>query len=181
MRNRPTSVYFSGYCISWFGSTRLSSVFFVQFLQQGLKLRSSRSASNRPLRATVGQNSSSIQMASACHVCAAVRGPQRPIGLWSRWTKLISSKFLVHKLKKRRKVFSVKIFFFKRWIILMNCFLQHQKVYIWKIFSQFRHPKKVLKPHTDWVFSDFDHLHQLTSISFTPLLTATQKKDLPKS
>ena len=37
-----------------------------------LKLRSSRSDSNRRLRATVGQNSSSFQMASACHVCAAV-------------------------------------------------------------------------------------------------------------
>ena len=36
------------------------------------KLRSSRSASNRSLRATVGQNSSSVQMTSACHVCAAV-------------------------------------------------------------------------------------------------------------
>ena len=37
-----------------------------------LKLRSSRSDSNRRLRATVGQNSSSFQMASACHMCAAV-------------------------------------------------------------------------------------------------------------
>ena len=31
-----------------------------------------RSESNRRLRATVGQNSSRVQMASACHVCAAV-------------------------------------------------------------------------------------------------------------
>ena len=37
-----------------------------------LKLRSSMTSSNRPLRATVGQNSSSVQMASANHVGAAV-------------------------------------------------------------------------------------------------------------
>ena len=43
---------------------------FIQWCP--LKLRSSRSDSNRRLRATVGQNSSSFQMASAYHVCAAV-------------------------------------------------------------------------------------------------------------
>ena len=37
-----------------------------------LKLRSSRAESNWPLWATVGQNSSSVQMASAYHVGAAV-------------------------------------------------------------------------------------------------------------
>ena len=37
-----------------------------------LKLRSSRAESNRPLRATVHQNSSSVQMASANHVGTAV-------------------------------------------------------------------------------------------------------------
>ena len=37
-----------------------------------VKLRSSRAESNRPLRATVGQNSSSVQMASANHMGAAV-------------------------------------------------------------------------------------------------------------
>ena len=37
-----------------------------------LKLRSSRAESNWQLRATVGQNSSSVQMASAYHVGAAV-------------------------------------------------------------------------------------------------------------
>ena len=36
------------------------------------KLRSSREESNWQLRATVGQNSSSVQMASANHVGAAV-------------------------------------------------------------------------------------------------------------
>ena len=40
-----------------------------------------RAASNWPLQATVGQNSSSVQMASACHVCAA---------------------FLVHVARRRR-------------------------------------------------------------------------------
>ena len=69
------------------------------FLKLKLKLRSSRGESNWQLRATVGQNSSSVQMASAYHVGAAVlahvarrvqlaaagyRGPkqqQRPNGL----------------------------------------------------------------------------------------------------
>ena len=37
-----------------------------------VKLRSSRAESNWQLRATVGQNSSSVQMASAHHVGAAV-------------------------------------------------------------------------------------------------------------
>ena len=38
----------------------------------GLKLRSSRAESNWPLRSTVGQNSSSVQMAFAYHVGAAI-------------------------------------------------------------------------------------------------------------
>ena len=37
-----------------------------------LQLRSSRAESNWQLRATVGQNSSSVQMASAYHVGAAI-------------------------------------------------------------------------------------------------------------
>ena len=41
-------------------------------LKMYLKLRSSMTSTNRPLRATVGQNSSSIQMAAANHVGAAV-------------------------------------------------------------------------------------------------------------
>ena len=42
------------------------------FVRDTLKLRSSRAESNRPLRATVGQNSSSVQMASVNPVGAAV-------------------------------------------------------------------------------------------------------------
>ena len=45
---------------------------FRTFFKDSLKLRSSISASNRLLRATVSQNSSSVQMAAACHVSAAV-------------------------------------------------------------------------------------------------------------
>ena len=65
------------------------------------KLRSSRSASNRPLRATVGQNSSSVQMACVPRgrCCFGTRGPQPPIGLCSRWTKLMS--FLSFRVNQR--------------------------------------------------------------------------------
>ena len=45
---------------------------YANFSIVTLKLRSSRAESNWPLRATVGQNSSSVQMASAYHVGAAV-------------------------------------------------------------------------------------------------------------
>ena len=40
--------------------------------ERSFKLRSSMTSSNRPLRATVGQNSSSVQMAAANHVGAAI-------------------------------------------------------------------------------------------------------------
>ena len=43
-----------------------------EVLPEWFKLRSSRAESNWPLRATVGQNSSSVQMASAYNVGAAV-------------------------------------------------------------------------------------------------------------
>ena len=45
---------------------------FVAFKITSFKLRSSMTSSNRPLRATVGQNSSSVQIAAANHVGAAV-------------------------------------------------------------------------------------------------------------
>ena len=48
------------------------SVEVTAFSKRRHKLRSSRSDSNRRLQATMGQNSSSFQLASACHVCAAV-------------------------------------------------------------------------------------------------------------
>ena len=40
--------------------------------ERSLKLRSSRAESNWQLRATVGLNSSSVQMASACQVCSVL-------------------------------------------------------------------------------------------------------------
>ena len=45
---------------------------YANFSIVTLKLRSSRAESNWPLRATVGQNSSSVQMAATCHVGGAV-------------------------------------------------------------------------------------------------------------
>ena len=59
------------------------SLFWLNLLcnmQIYLKLRSSRSASNWLLRATVGQNNSSVQMAAACHVGAAVLVHGAPSG-----------------------------------------------------------------------------------------------------
>ena len=44
----------------------------ISHIDHFLKLRSSRAESNWQLRATVGQSSSSVQMASAYHVGAAV-------------------------------------------------------------------------------------------------------------
>ena len=46
--------------------------YLAKKLSTPLKLRSSRAASNWPLRATVGQKSSSVQMAAACHVGGSV-------------------------------------------------------------------------------------------------------------
>ena len=50
----------------------------TDFNKRAVKLRSSRLASNRPLRATVGQNSSRCHLDA--HAVLSHGSPQRPIG-----------------------------------------------------------------------------------------------------
>ena len=63
------------FCVSWIDTLNKAKLILScpkNILLISFKLRSSMTSSNRPLRATVGQNSSSVQMAAANHVGAAV-------------------------------------------------------------------------------------------------------------